>query len=311
MEYIKIENGIITEHIAGVKPEGEWIEVKEFWGGVGEPVEWYDEEWNRIDDITLYDTNIKPIPKGMKFNDDHTDLVEMNGDEKIIAGLSEVPDGMKIVDNNLVPMTEEERVAVMTTDEKATHHRRKRNGLIRSEIWKIERHTQEQLLNIETTLSNDEVMNLLRYIQELRDLTEQPNFPNEVIYPTLDNSQEEESTKITVSQENNGQMLKGNTTYRITSNAKDITATGNNVSIKFNLRYTRHDNSKTTNPQEDKIITSINWRSAGTAPTSFPIEFKTSNYTDENNLHRIYCLNDGVIIGELSKPIEFYLEEIE
>lgn len=120
-----------------------------------------------------------------------------------------------------------------------------------------------------------------------------------------------ETTKITVSQENQGQMLKGNTTYRITSNAKDISATGNNVSIKFNLRYTRHDNSKTTNPQEDKIITSINWRSAGTAPTSFPIEFKTSNYTDENNLHRIYCLNDGVIIGELSEPIEFYLEEIE
>lgn len=118
-------------------------------------------------------------------------------------------------------------------------------------------------------------------------------------------------TKITVSQELISQTLKGNTKYRVTSNAENITATGNNVSIKFNLRYTRHDNSKTTNPQEDKIITSINWRSVGTAPTSFPIEFTTSNYTDENNLHRIYCLNDGVIIGELSEPIEFYLEEIE
>lgn len=309
MEYIKIENGIITEHIAGVKPKGEWIELKEFWGAIGEPVEWYDEEWNRINDITLYDTNIKPIPEGMKINGDRTGLVEMDYEEKIIAGLLEVPDGMKIEGNNLVPMTEEERLAVMTTEEKATFYRNKRDGLIRTETWKVERHTQEQLLNIETTLSNDEFMDVLRYIQELRDLPEQPNFPNEVIYPTLDNSQEEESTKITVAQ-HSGQMLKGNTKYRVTSNAKNITATGNTVSIKFNLRYIRLDHSKTDQMQEDRVITSVNWRKAGTT-TSSPVEFTTSNYTDENNSHRINCLNDGVITGELSEPLEFYLEEIE
>lgn len=65
-EYIRIEDGIIVEHVAGQKPEGEWIEVKEFRGTVGEPANWYDTDWKRIDDIALYETGVKELPLGKK-----------------------------------------------------------------------------------------------------------------------------------------------------------------------------------------------------------------------------------------------------
>lgn len=104
--------------------------------------------------------------------------------------------------------------------------------------------------------------------------------------------------------------LKGNTRYRISTNAEDIIAIGSRVSIKLDLWYSRHDNSKTNNPQEEKLITSIEWYSNSPISSS-SITFKTSNYINENNIHKINLINDGNVIGELSKPIEVYLEEEE
>ena len=64
MEYIKIENGIITGHYAGDEPEEGCIPIEgEFWGAVGEPVDWYDESWNRIDDITRIESGKKEMPE--------------------------------------------------------------------------------------------------------------------------------------------------------------------------------------------------------------------------------------------------------
>ncbi len=82
-------------------------------------------------------------------------------------------------------MTEEEMLAKMNYEEKAAYHRQKRDALLNAELWKVERHEHEKILGLATTLSDDEYMNLLRYIQSLRDLPEQPNFPNVVTYPTL------------------------------------------------------------------------------------------------------------------------------
>lgn len=150
---------------------------------VGEPLTFYNSDFTRKSDIQLMQEYLIPIPQGYKI--ENNNLIEMSYEEKIVAGLESLPYGMKIVDAKLVAMTEDEILATMTVEEKAAYHRQKRDALLNAEIWKVERHNQEVLLERETTLSNDEFMNLLRYIQELRDLTEQPNFPNVVTYPSL------------------------------------------------------------------------------------------------------------------------------
>lgn len=130
------------------------------------------------------------------------------------------------------------------------------------------------------------------------------------IIEEIENFKKTETTKITVSQENNGQLLKGNTKYRITTNTKNIVANGSEVSIKFNLVYIRSDTSKTSNPQEQITLTSIQWLDVGNTSSIASMEFTTSNYIGDNHIHRIYCLNDGLIVGELSEQLEFYLEEV-
>lgn len=109
MEYIRIEDGIIAAHVCGDRPGDDWIEIAgEFWGAVGEPVAWYDENLNRLDDITLYETGRRPLPEGMRLNDGHTGLVEMDDEEKVIAGLKPVPFGMRVDGGRLVSKTERE-----------------------------------------------------------------------------------------------------------------------------------------------------------------------------------------------------------
>lgn len=130
------------------------------------------------------------------------------------------------------------------------------------------------------------------------------------IITEIEDLKKTETTKITVSQEKNGQLLKGNTKYRITTNAKNIVANGSKVSIKFNLIYNRNDSSKTSNPQEEQTLTFIQWLDVGNTSSIASMEFTTSNYIGDDHIHRIYCNNDGVIVGELSEPLEFYLEEI-
>lgn len=167
MEYIRIENGIIAEHVAGVKPEGEWVELKEFWGVVGEPVEWYNKEWSRIDDITLYDTGVKQIPEGMKFNNEHTDLVEMDEEEKIIAGLKPLPFGQRVVDGKLehIPQRELWLDGLISDEQYASQKRQERDSRLHStdkymipdfpvteeyrEIIKVYRQTLRDLPNTE------------------------------------------------------------------------------------------------------------------------------------------------------------------
>lgn len=79
--------------------------------------------------------------------------------------------------------TEEEMLLSMTEEQRANYHREKRDSLINNEIWKLQRHEQEKMLGINTTLTDEQYLTILNYIQSLRKLPQQPNFPNEVIYP--------------------------------------------------------------------------------------------------------------------------------
>lgn len=53
-----------------------------------------------------------------------------------------------------------------------------RNNAINVILWRIDRYNQQKKLNIETTDSEEEYLNILKYIQYLRDIPQQLQFPN-------------------------------------------------------------------------------------------------------------------------------------
>lgn len=172
MEYIKIENGIITGHYAGDEPEEGCIPIEgEFWGVVGEPVDWYDERWNRIDDITLIESGKKEMPEGMKFNDTRTDLVPMDEDELIIAGVKPLPIHQKIVDGKLEEKTVREMwlEGSISTEDFAKHKRRERDSLLTS--------TDKYMIS-DFPVDEDYREKIKEYRQILRDITQSAEWPD-------------------------------------------------------------------------------------------------------------------------------------
>lgn len=109
MEYLIIKDGIIKEHCCGtVLPDGA-VQVTDFFGTVGEPVAYYNDDWTLKTDIELYREGIVPIPAGFRIENDT--LVEMSEVEKIKAGLEAIPAGYKIENNTLVEKTDAEKLA--------------------------------------------------------------------------------------------------------------------------------------------------------------------------------------------------------
>lgn len=110
MEYIIIEKGKIKNHfISSSKnlPTGA-VEVKNFYGNVGDPVEYYKKDWTKKSLVELVKEGLKEIPIGFKFNDDSSDFIEMSEIEKYKAGINKIPLGYKIENDALVKMTDEE-----------------------------------------------------------------------------------------------------------------------------------------------------------------------------------------------------------
>lgn len=183
-EFMTVENNIITGIYCGIPDsENEILLPVNHNARVGEPLTFYNSDYTRKSDIELMKENLIEIPRGYKIENDT--LVEMSFDERIIAGIDNLPSNMKIVDNKLVEKTEEEKLVDMTTEERSTYHRQKRDMLLNGVLWKVERHSQEERLGINTTLSEEEYINLLTYIQNLRNLPQQAGFPDKVMYPKL------------------------------------------------------------------------------------------------------------------------------
>ena len=172
MEYLKIENGIITTHYAGDMVDEDCIPLEGgFWGCVGEPVEWYDEHWNRIDDITLIERGLKEIPVGMRVNDTRTGLVPMDEDELIIAGLKPLPPHQKIVDGKLEEKTVREMwlEGSISTEDFAKHKRRERDSLLTS--------TDKYMIS-DFPVAEAYRERIRLYRQELRDITQSTEWPD-------------------------------------------------------------------------------------------------------------------------------------
>ena len=172
MEYLKIENGIITAHYAGDMTDEDCIPLDgEFWGCVGEPVDWYDEHWKRIDDITLYATGKRPLPNGMRLNDEGTGLVELTEEEMVLAGQKPVPFGRKIEDGRLVDKTRREMWldGDISTEDYEMSKRMERDRLLSS--------TDKYMIS---DFPVDEAYRekIRLYRQELRDITQSADWPD-------------------------------------------------------------------------------------------------------------------------------------
>ena len=70
---------------------------------------------------------------------------------------------------------------VPTAEQLADTARAKRDRLIESAHWRIERHSDEVALDTEPT---ETLEPLLQYVQALRDVPQQDGFPDDVIWPT-------------------------------------------------------------------------------------------------------------------------------
>lgn len=108
MEYITVENNVITGNFCGDKIPDNAIEVNNFTGIVGEPTSFYNKNWSRKSDIELYTSGLKEIPTGYKI--ENNELVELSEIEKINSGLEKMPTGMKIENNELVEKTDSEKL---------------------------------------------------------------------------------------------------------------------------------------------------------------------------------------------------------
>lgn len=90
----------------------------------------------------------------------------------IFYGLGVLPEWLMIEPQEYLP----------TSGELAEEMRAKRDKLIEETRWRIERHQDEILLGLTPT---EELLPILQYIQDLRDIPQQDSFPNNIIWPEL------------------------------------------------------------------------------------------------------------------------------
>lgn len=82
--------------------------------------------------------------------------------------------------------TEEERWASLSAEEKAQEIRDKRDDLIDSVMWRVERYQTQTALGVDTTDSESQYRAVLTYLEALRNVPEQTGFPDTVEWPVLD-----------------------------------------------------------------------------------------------------------------------------
>ena len=183
MQYMIVKDNIVTGIFCGEGKDDNAIllpdthEVRE-----GESLEFYNDDFTRKSEVELIKLGLSTLPVGYKLNNDQ--IVEMTFDERIIAGLDPLPNYLKIVDGRLVEKTEDEMWLEKTPDEKASIIRQKRGSLLNEVDTLLLKYQEQVELGIVSENKNYYTA-LLQYKQALRDIPEQKAFPENVEYPEL------------------------------------------------------------------------------------------------------------------------------
>ena len=148
-EYMTVENNIVTGIFCGY--------------------DYTEPEYNKQGEL------IKPAEKIIPEN-----AIDLPANHEVRVG-----DNINMYNLDYTRKTGDNLLSVMSEEEKANYHREKRDSLINKEMWKLQRHEQEKSLSLPTTLTDEQYLTLLQYIQLLRDIPQQEGFPNSVVYPEL------------------------------------------------------------------------------------------------------------------------------
>lgn len=76
-----------------------------------------------------------------------------------------------------------EQYDTLKLEELKADTRKLRDERIDAVEWRIRRYQDEQVLGLP---HSDTIVNLAAYVQALRDVPQQPGFPDEVVWPVLD-----------------------------------------------------------------------------------------------------------------------------
>lgn len=102
-------------------------------------------------------------------------------------------------------------------------------------------------------------------------------------------------------------LLKAGTTYKITSNAGDLTASGDSINIAYALKYTHQRQDTSTNVLSNEDVCVITWNGATTDFTQTTFTTYTNQYATD--IHRVR-IEARTQMGTLDDDLEFYLTEV-
>lgn len=174
MEYLIVENGKIKAHRCSRSVPANAIIVENWRGSVGEPVDFYNKNWQRKSEFELMKEGLIEVPKGFKWNKSRTAIEEMTQVEKIEAGIEKLQENQIIENGEVRNLTNSELY---------------KKGLLSEETFAVIKRNERDFLLSKTDKYllpdfpiNDEKLNKVKaYRQYLRDLPQNENFPDVVI----------------------------------------------------------------------------------------------------------------------------------
>lgn len=171
MEYLIVENGKIKSHRCSRSVPANAIVVENWRGSVGEPVDFYDENWQRKSEFELMKEGLVAIPKGFRWNKSKTALEEMSQIEKIEAGIEKLQENQIIENGEIRNLTNSEmyKKGLLSEEIFATIKRNERDSLLSK--------TDKYLL-ADFPIDDKKLKKVISYRQYLRDLPQNENFPD-------------------------------------------------------------------------------------------------------------------------------------
>lgn len=171
MEYLIVENGKIKSHRCSRSVPSNAIIVKNWRGSVGEPVDFYDKNWQRKSEFELMKEGLVEVPKGFKWNKSKTALEEMSQVEKIEAGIEKLQENQIIENGEVRDLTKSEmyKKGLLSEENFAAIKRNERDSHLLE--------TDKYLLP-DFPITEEKLNKVKAYRQYLRDLPQNENFPD-------------------------------------------------------------------------------------------------------------------------------------